>query len=88
MRLRWRSTQTVEPLATVTYTLYTAAGAAVTGATSIAMACVDTARGNYMGLLSASVSLTNGASYYIIITATASGTTYTRKIDCVAGYAE
>lgn len=71
--------------ATMTYTLKTAAGVAVTGASAISMAYVAASDGNYRGTMDAAVSgtLTNETVYYLEITV--SGSVF-RRIKCKAEY--
>lgn len=59
--------------ATVVFTLKDSGGLAVTGASSIAMTYVTGSRGCYEGVLEDGVSLTENSTYYLEITATASG---------------
>lgn len=59
--------------ATVAFTLRDASLVAVTGATSISMSYVTGTKGVYEGTLEDGVSLTENATYYLDITATASG---------------
>ncbi len=73
--------------ATVTFSLFTAAGSLVSGASGVSMPCDDATRGSYSGVLPHTVALTEGAEYYILITATAvDGSVGQWKISCVAGY--
>jgi hypothetical protein len=71
--------------ATMTYTLKTAAGVAVTGASAISMPYVAASDGNYRGTMDSSVSgtLTNDTVYYLEISV--SGSVF-RRISCVAQY--
>ncbi len=59
--------------ATVVFTLKDSGSAAVSGATSVAMSYVTGTKGVYEGTLEDGVSLTENATYYLEITATASG---------------
>ena len=59
--------------ATVTFTLKDSAGSAVSGASGISMSYVTGSKGVYEGVLEDGVSLTAGSTYYLEITATASG---------------
>ena len=59
--------------ATVTFTLKDSGGSAVSGATSVSMDYISGTRGCYIGVLEDGVSLTADATYYLEITATASG---------------
>jgi hypothetical protein len=70
--------------ATVTFTLKSAAGAAVAGATAIAMPYVAASNGRYEGVLESTVSLTVGATYYLEVTATSGGANGFRRIECAA----
>lgn len=71
--------------ATMTYTLKTAAGVAVTGASAVSMPYVAASSGNYRGTMDSSVSgtLTNDTVYYLEISV--SGSVF-RRIACVAQY--
>lgn len=59
--------------AAVTFTLKNSAGSAVSGANTISMSYVTGTRGCYEGTLEDGVTLTENATYYLEITATASG---------------
>lgn len=59
--------------ATVTFTLKDSGGSAVSGASSVSMSYIAGTRGCYVGVLEDGVSLTADATYYLEITATASG---------------
>lgn len=59
--------------ATVTFTLKDSAGSAVSGATAVSMSYVTGTKGVYEGTLEDGVSLTENSTYYLEITATASG---------------
>jgi hypothetical protein len=59
--------------ATVTFTLKDSSNVAVSGATGVSMSYVTGTKGVYEGVLEDGVSLTEGATYYLEITATASG---------------
>jgi hypothetical protein len=69
--------------ATVTYTLYTAAGVAVSGATGT---CSHVSSGDYRGTLESTYTslLTAGASYYFLYVLSSSGTDFTFRSDHVA----
>ena len=69
--------------ATVTFTLKTAAGVAVSGATAIAMAYVAASNGKYQGTLESTVSLTADASYTLEITASSSSRNGFVALDCI-----
>lgn len=59
--------------ATVTFTLKDSNGSAVSGASNISMSYVTGSKGVYEGTLEDGVSLTENSTYYLEITATASG---------------
>jgi hypothetical protein len=58
--------------ATLTFTLKNSAGSAVSGASAVSMTYVSGTNGCYQGVLEDGVSLTEGSTYYLEITATAS----------------
>jgi hypothetical protein len=72
--------------ATVTFTLKNSANAAVSGATAVAMTYVVASNGKYQGTLPNTVSLTEGAKYWLEITATSSTLVGFRRIECYATY--
>jgi len=59
--------------ATVVFTLKNSAGSAVSGASAVSMSYISGTKGVYEGILEDGVSLTENATYYLEITATASG---------------
>lgn len=59
--------------ATITFTLKDSGGSAVSGASSVSMSYVTGTKGVYEGVLEDAVSLTENSTYYLEITATASG---------------
>lgn len=71
--------------ATVTFALKDAAGNAVSGASG-SLSYVADSDGRYEGVLESTVSLIIGATYYLEITAVASGANGFRRIECVAAY--
>jgi hypothetical protein len=72
--------------ATVTFTLRNSANAAVSGATAVAMTYVVASNGKYQGTLPNTVSLTEGAKYWLEITSTKSPLVGFRRIECYATY--
>lgn len=73
--------------ATVTFTLKDSGGSAVSGASGISMSYVTGTKGVYEGVLEDGVSLTENSTYYLEITATASGDRVGfRRIQYVAVY--
>jgi len=69
--------------ATMTYTLKTAAGVAVTGASAISMPYVAASSGDYRGTMDATVSATLSADTLHYLEITVSGSVF-RRIPCVA----
>ena len=59
--------------ATVTFTLKDSSNSTVSGASTISMSYVTGTKGVYEGVLEDGVSLTENSTYYLEITATASG---------------
>lgn len=72
--------------ATVAFTLRTAALAAVSGATGITMSYVSGSNGRYDGVLESTVGLTDGATYYLDVTATSGSLVGFRRVQCRACY--
>jgi len=72
--------------ATVTFTLKDTDGNAITGADGVSMPYLAGSDGTYQGTLPSTVSLTEGASYYLEVTATSSSGNGFRRIQCVARY--
>jgi hypothetical protein len=58
--------------ASMSFTLKNSAGSAVSGASSISMTYISGTEGCYYGILEDGVSLTDGSTYYLEITATGS----------------
>lgn len=72
--------------ATVTFTLKDADGDPVAGATNIAMLYVGHSNGRYNGTLQSTVSLVDGATYYLEVTATSGVLVGFRRCQTVAQY--
>ena len=72
--------------ATVTFTLKTTAGVAVTGAENVSMAYVAASNGKYQGIIESTVDLgAAGTEYDLEITVSSSPQAF-RRIRCVAQY--
>jgi len=72
--------------ATMTFTLKTVAGVAVSGASAVSMPYVGNSNGRYQGILESSVSLAVGYRYYLEVTVAQSGVNGFRRIQCIAQY--
>lgn len=72
--------------ATVTFTLKDSNGTAVTGAENISMSYVSSSNGQYRGTLQDTVTLTNGGTYYLEVTATGAGFKGFWRFECLARY--
>lgn len=73
--------------ATMTFTLKNSAGSAVSGASAVSMTYVSGTNGVYEGVLEDGVSLTDGSTYYLEVTATCSNDRIGfRRITYVAKY--
>lgn len=91
LRVRWdRMTDELTGLyindATVSFTLKDSTGIAVTGANAVSMPYVTSSNGRYQAKLAGTVSLTNGARYYLEISASSAGRVGFRRIACTAQY--
>lgn len=74
--------------ATVTMTLKDLSLNAVSGASNLSLTYVTGSNGKYQGTIPSTVTLTDGATYYLDITITSSTTIRTDRITCVADYLE
>lgn len=91
MRIRWdRMTDELTGSfvndATVTFTLKTTAGVAVSGAEAVSMPYVSGSDGRYQAKLAGSVALTNQSRYFLEISASSAGRLGFRRIPIEAKY--
>lgn len=81
------SSGSYENAATVTMILYDATGAQVSGQSwPASLSYVSASNGNYEGTLDNLLSLTDGADYDLVVTATASGETGEWRMELEAAY--
>ena len=72
--------------ATVTFTVKDSDGTAVAGAENVVMYYVGNSNGKYNGVLQSSVSLIDGATYYVEVTATSGSLVGFRRCQAIAQY--
>ena len=87
LRLRNNVTEEYVTTATVRATLKDSAGANVAGAVAVALRYVADSDGDYQGTISAAATsgMTDGATYYLEVTATGDGTGF-RHMAVIAAY--
>ena len=72
--------------ATVTFTLKNSGNSVVSGASAVSMTYVAASNGKYQGTLPNTVSLTEGAKYWLEITSTYNTLVGFRRVQCYATY--